>query len=171
MELTPLANILTALVILLVIAAVFTAAQIKLLRSKVARLSYSLYFEVTRKTDLIPQFVGKLASYMDLADWQKIIDWRDKSMSMAIGSTGKRKLEDDMWKQFSSLWQQAKKHPEVQKDFSILALEKEIRDADKRIEGISTVYNRIVNKYNGLVDNFLLKPVAFLVKAGRLENY
>ncbi len=171
MESTPLTNLLIALIILLLAAAVYVAILIKNLRTQIARLSYFLYFEITRKADLIPQFLDKTGQIFPPERFAEIIDLRGQTIKSTQLGTGKKALEDRLWLAFGQLINTIHQQPELKNNLALLALEKDLAEADRRVAEHQQVYNQTVNKYNKIVGNFLLKPVGLLVGAGKLETF
>jgi hypothetical protein len=166
-----LANLLIALIILLLAAGIYVALLIKNLQSQIKRLSYHLYFETTRKADLIPQFLDKTGQVFPAGRLKEIIDSRALSLKTESFGKEKKNQEEQLWRLFAQLLQEIHNRPELKSNLTLLALEKDLIEAEKRVAENQQTYNQTVNKYNKIVGNLFLKPVSILVKASRLETF
>ncbi len=171
MEFTPLSNLLITLVILLLAASVFIILQLKNLQAQIEKLSYRLYFEMTRKSDLIPQFLGKMAAYLEGDRFGEIIKLRQQTMQINECGKTKKELENSLWEKFESLNKEVLKLSETKKDMLLLTLEKEKKEAENRVDKIQTTYNQQVQKYNAIAGNILVKPLRLLIKVRTFETF
>lgn len=171
MEFSALSNLIIGLVILFLAAGVYVGFQIKTLAAEIQIAAYKLCFELTRKDDLLPQFVEKLGQYLGRESFDELIKERAECLANEKIGLGKKVQEEKLWGTFEGLWQSAKAKPEVQKDAALMGLVKSLGEADGRIAEFTGAYNSLVKKYNGLAGNLLLKPVSLVVKAGKAEVY
>lgn len=170
MELTPVFNLIIAAIILLLVAFVYIGFQIKNLAAEIETAAYKLYFELTRKDDLLPSLIEKLSQYVARDSFNEVIKERALSMSnSSIGNT-KKAQEEKLWQSVGELWETATKS-EAKKDVALIALSKNLKEADERIADNTKAYNSMVKKYNGLAGNLLLKPASLIVKAKKAEMY
>lgn len=171
MEFTPQINLIIAAVILLLIAAVFIGYQMKSLRVELEMVAYKFYFELTRKADLLPQFVEKLSTYVSREQFVPLIQARAATMAVSEFNEDKKAKEENLWSIFQSIWQTAQNQEAVQKDLVLTALRKDMAEADLRVEEMRDAYNLIVKKYNSLAGNFLLFPIRLIVKAKKAQSF
>jgi hypothetical protein len=171
MEFTPLINLIIAAAILLIAAGTFLGFQMRNLAAESEKLAYKLYFELTRKADLLPQIVEKLSKYFGRESFDELIAARAATMAQTTFNADKKAKEEQLWSTFQGLWQNAQNKEEVRKDLVLTALQKDLNEADARIVGVRNAYNLTAKKYNNLAGNFLLKPVVLIIKAGKIESF
>lgn len=171
MNSTALLSLIFGIIILLLVGGVYVGFQIKTLAAEIEIAAYKLYFELTRKDDLLPALIEKMSAYVGRESFSELIKQRAESMANSKMGVNKKAQEEKIWATFGALWQTAIAKPEVQKDVSVMALAKNMAEADVRIAENSAAYNSMVKKYNGLAGNFLLKPVSLMVRAKKAELY
>ncbi len=171
MNFTPYYNLIAAAIILLIVALVYIGFQIKSLSAEIQVAAYKLYFELTAKDDLLPQLVEKLSNYVDRGKFAEIIQRRHFALAKTQIGAEKKHIEEQLWESFDFLWKAVSAQTDLQKDVGLMALTKNLKEADQRIEENSKAYNSLVKKYNRLAGNFLLFPVKLLVKAKKVEAY
>lgn len=171
LEFAPLFNLVLALIILLLISGVFVVYQLKAMRVQLSTASYKLYFETTRKADLLPQAVTRLQEHSPDFSFDDLIVLRQESLNIKKFDRQKKEAEDRLWALFNQIWEESRKWPGVKTDHLLSALETDLSAADERIEEMKIGYNRLVVKNNNLAGNILLKPAALIAGAKVLVSY
>lgn len=171
MELTPLSNLVIALVVLLTMLAVYIIYLIRARRDDAEKGAYFLYFEMIRRADLIPHFI-ELAKAENLAvDFTELIENRSKTMNIEQFDQNKKSAEETLWKNFDQTLAQIKTAISKNGQIQVAVLEKDWRDATSRVNNMTAQYNRLVGKYNKLANNIILKPLSLLVKAPKMSTF
>ncbi len=170
-DFTTIISLVAALAILLIVLSIFLGLQIKSMKARLDKLSYKLYFELTRKGDILPLFVDKLRALSVEDGLSEIVELRHQSVSITKLNAKKREFETSLWEKFGEVWGSAKSTTAVKNNHHLLALETDLDEADSRINEVKDVYNKYVKKYNSLAGNFLLKPIALIVKSKKAEIF
>lgn len=162
LELTPALNLVLALIILILIGGVFVVFELKSLRLQIRERAYKLYFETTRKADLLPRAINRLRVHAPNFDFGPLIGLRRDSLSKTVFSPEKKALEDALWTLFQEINLQSRTWPGVKNDHLLSALETDLKAADERVEAMKISYNKMVARNNKLAGNLLLKPAAMI---------
>lgn len=171
MQLNSFTNLLVALIILLVAAGFYLAYYLKSLRGEIANASYQLYFEVTKRGDLLPLYIESWAKYFSRDSFDELIKLRSESMQMNGFGTAKKAKEEQIWKLFDGLIASAAGNAEIKKDVILSALNKDFKEINQRVTVQSNLYNKLVDRYNSLDKNPLLKPVSMMVSRVHFERF
>lgn len=163
--------LVAAVPVVLLVVSVYLFLQMKNMRDKLNDFSYKLYFELTRKSDIIPLFIDKLRSHDLEYGFEDIISLRQQTVKLTKLGKRKKDIETSLWKTFLGVWDDAKKTAVVKNDHYLLSLETDLEEADGRISEFLETYNNYVKKYNALVGNFILKPIALLAKSSKAELF
>ncbi|MCC6643397.1 LemA family protein [Candidatus Peregrinibacteria bacterium] len=168
MELTPLFNLIVAAVILFLVACVYLVNLLKNWKIEIEKAAYLLYFEVTRRSDLIPRLIEVMNND---ASYGPLIAARAKSMEMNSFGEEKKQAEINLWKMFDEQFKAAKVKADRTAGVQLSALEKDWKEANKKVESMSTQYNKVVGKYNRVAGSIVLKPLSLLVKAHKMPTF
>lgn len=171
MELTPLSNLVIAIVVLLAMLAVYLTYLIRARREDAEKGAYFLYFEMTRRADLIPHFIELAQSEHLTVDFSTLIENRAKSMNLEQFDQAKKTAEETLWKNFDEILAQIKTAISKNGQIQAAALEKDWREATSRVNNMIAQYNRLVEKYNKLSNNIILKPLSLIVKAHKMPSF
>lgn len=171
MELTPLSNLLIALVVLLAMLSVYMTYLIRARREDAEKGAYFLYFEMTRRADLIPHFIELAKAEHLTVDFSTLIENRSKTMIIEIFDQSKKTAEETLWKNFDEMLTQMKATISKNGQIQVAALEKDWREATSRVNNMIAQYNRLVEKYNRLANNIVLKPLSLIVKARKMPTF
>ena len=171
MELTPLSNLIIALIVLLAMLCVYLVYLMKSRREDAEKGAYFLYFEMTRRTDLIPHFI-ELARTENLnLDFAGLIENRAKTMGLEQFDVAKKIQEETLWNNFNDVLAQMKTAMSKNGQIQVAALEKDWREATSRVNNMIAQYNHLVGKYNKLANNIILKPLSLIVKAHKMPSF
>lgn len=171
LEFTPLVNLALALIILLLIGGVFVVYHLKAMRSQLKTAAYKLYFESTRKADLLPQAITRLKEHAPEFGFEELIALRRESLSITDFGSKKKQMEEALWTLFQQIWAESKHWPGVKTDHLLAALDTDLEAADERIEQMKESYNKLVTKNNSFAGNIFLKPAALIAGAKVLIKY
>lgn len=157
--------LLPALITLIAMVGIFLGLQMRSMQTRLDLLAYRLYFEVTRKADLLPGLIEKVAPVLGKERLSPLIAARAASAANNHFNADKSLQEETLWRLFDEIWREVMQNPVLQKDLVLVALKRDLSDADQRIEIIRNSYNQLVQHYNNLVGNPLLMWVSRVVKA------
>ena len=171
MELTPLSNLAIALVVLLAMLAVYITYLIRARQEDAEKGAYFLYFEMTRRADLIPHFIELAKAEHLTVDFTTLIEKRSATMGIENFDQNKKTAEEILWKNFDETLAQIKTAISKNGQIQVAALEKDWREATSRVNNMIAQYNRLVEKYNKLANNVVLKPLSLIVKARKMPIF
>lgn len=163
----PALNIVIALIILVFVLFVYLVFSVKnqLLEIKVA--AYKLYFELTRKDDLLPLLIEKLSVYAGRDFFNDLIENRSNTAKITIINSNKKTMEDDLWLLFENKLQSISKQADITKDINIKYLLEETKKADQKINEAMDFYNSLAKRVNKL----LVFPITLLVNNTKIQLY
>lgn len=171
MELNAVYNLIIALAVLLAMLCVYIVYLIRSRREDAEKAAYFLYFEMVRRSDLIPHFI-ELAKTENLSlDFAGLIEKRAKTMGLEQFDQSKKTQEESLWNNFNDILTQMKTTMSKNGQIQVAALEKDWREATSRVNNMTAQYNRLVEKYNKLANNIILKPLSLIVKASKMPSF
>lgn len=171
MQIEVILNLLAALIILLILVGSFAVFTLKKMTDTIARANYNLYFEITRKSDLLPMYIELLGKYFDKSSFKELISLRSETMKLRICNGEKRAVENKLWTDFDDVMKSANAKSEVAKDLQLIALNKDLAEVDMITKNSTDIYNKLVKKYNFWVNFLPLKPLTLLFKLKKTESY
>lgn len=171
MELNSITNLLIGLILLLVAAGFYLAYYLKSLHGEITLASNNLFFEITRRSDLLPLYIESWAKCFSKESFNDLIKLRAESMQMKGFDGAKKAKEEQIWKLFNGLMKSALDNTEIKKDAILSALNKDFKEINQRVEAQANFYNKLVERYNSLDRNPLLKPVSMMVSRNHFEKF
>lgn len=171
MQFETLLSLIIGGVILIIAVVSFVVFSLKKLEGTIARAADALYFETTRKSDLLPMYIELLSKYFSRNSFKELIEERSQSMHVLDFGADKKQLEVKLWMTFEDIIKSAGENQEVAKDLQLVALNKDLNEAKARVETTTEIYNKLVKTHNQWAGFFLLKPLTSAFKLKKFESY
>lgn len=171
MQIEVILNLLAALIILLILVGSFAIFTLRKMAFTIARANYNLYFEITRKSDLLPMYIELFSKFFDKSSFKDLIKLRSQTMQLRNCNGEKRAMEDKLWAGFDDIMKSANANNQVAKDLQLIALNKDLLEANLTVQNSAEIYNKLVKKYNFWVNFLPLKPLTILFKLKKAESY
>ncbi|MCC7432081.1 LemA family protein [Candidatus Peregrinibacteria bacterium] len=171
MQIEAILNLLVALIIMLIVVGSFTIFSLQKMAATIAKANYNLYFEITRRSDLLPIYIELFSKFFDKSSFKGLIDLRGKTMQLRVCDQEKRAMEDKLWAGFDDIMKSANANNQVAKDLQLIALNKDLLEANLTVQNSAEIYNKLVKKYNFWVNFLPLKPLTLLFKLKKAESY
>ncbi|MFZ4451833.1 LemA family protein [Salibacterium aidingense] len=106
--------------------------------------------QLQRRMDLIPPLIDTVQQYAkhEQQTLERVVELRSQLTSPDTTRVEQLKANDSLSKALDTLFALKEDNPELQQDEEFLYLEKNIQDADQKIQRSVTIYNNTVQKYN-----------------------
>ncbi len=163
----PVLNIAIALTILVFVLFIYLVFSTKNQLVDIKIAAYKLYFELTRKDDLLPLLIERLSGYANKEFFNDLIENRANTAKITTINSDKKTMEDDLWLLFEDKLQSVSKQADITKDINIKSLLEETKKADQRINEAIDFYNSLVKRVNKL----LIFPITLLVNNTKIQLY
>ena len=159
---------MTALQIFIVIVAVFafwvilTYNRFVTLRMRTREAFSDIDVQLKRRYDLIPNLVETVKGYAqhERGVFEKVTEARTKAMG-AQGMHEKAQAENMLSQTLKSLFAVAENYPDLKASANFLELQRELRDAEDKIQASRRFYNTNVMALNSKAESF---PASFVAK-------
>jgi hypothetical protein len=164
-------SLLVTVLLLLLVAYIYVFFHLRTLREALETLAYRLYFETTRKADLLPLAIERLRTHNGEYSFEGIIEARRATLAQNRIGSGKRRLEETLWQNYGTIQKESLAWPGVKQDHLLAAVNRRLKEADLDVERARENYNRLAGRYNKLAGNWLFKPAALAAGAGKRELF
>lgn len=156
---------LTLLIALGVIALyfIFSYNRLVILQNRVEEAWSDIDVQLKRRYNLIPNLVETVKGYAEheKGTFEEITKARTKAMQ--AGSPGERtEAENHLSETLKSLFAVSENYPELRASENFLELQKEVRDAEDKIQAARRFYNSSIKNFNNSVKTFPTNILASL---------
>lgn len=157
-------QIIILLVALVVLWAVFTYNRLISLRNRAEEAFSDIDVQLKRRYNLIPNLVETVKGYAkhEREVFQKVTEARAQALSAEKSGNVKdiAGAENMLTGALKSLFAVAENYPQLQASQNFLELQRELRDAEDKIQAARRFFNGTVMKLNTMVESFPVVLVA-----------
>jgi len=157
-------QIILVIVAVVVIWAVFTYNRLIALRNRVKEAFSDIDVQLKRRYDLIPNLVEAVKGYAkhEREVFQKVTEARANALSAEKSGDIKQmgQAENMLSGALKSLFAVAESYPDLKASTNFLELQRELRDAEDKIQAARRFFNTTVMKLNTKVESFPVVLVA-----------
>jgi LemA protein len=169
MDASKIVLIIAGLIILWVI---FTYNRLITLRNRAKEAWSDIDVQLKRRYNLIPNLVEAVKGYAshEKGVFEKVTEARTKAMgaqTVKEHSQAENMLSDTL----KSLFAVAENYPELKASVNFLELQRELRDAEDKIQAARRFYNTNVRDLNIKIEVFPTNVVANIFKFARMEFF
>lgn len=159
-------QILIGVAVLFILWVVITFNRLVTLKNRVKEAFSDIDVQLKRRYDLIPNLVETVKGYAvhEQGVFQKVTEARAKAIS-AQGVHDKAEAENMLSQTLKSLFAVAESYPDLKASANFLELQRELRDAEDKIQASRRFFNTNIMALNNMVQSFpasiVAKPFGF----------
>ncbi len=165
-------NVILIILAVLVVAVVLLYNRLVTYKNRVKEASADIDVQLKRRANLIPNLVEAVKGYMghERETLEKVVELRSKILE---GQNSKEKLQADnmLTDALKSVFAVAEQYPDLKANQNFLELQRELTDAEDKIQAARRFYNSNVREYNTALEMFPTNLIASLFKFKPAEFY
>lgn len=165
-------QVLIVVVAAVVFWAVFTYNRLVSLRMRVREAFSDIDVQLRRRYDLIPNLVETVKGYAahEKGVFEKVTEARARAMG-ASGMQDKASAENMLSQTLKSLFAVAENYPDLKASANFLELQRELRDAEDKIQAARRFHNSNVMGLNTKIETFPASIVATIFTFKKVEFF
>jgi len=148
-------NIVLILVGILVFYLVYLYNRLVKLRQRVKEASADIEVQLKRRADLIPNLIETVKGYV--GHEAKVLTEVTEARTRVLQSkTTREEIESNnaLTQALKTLFAVAENYPDLKANQNFLELQRELRDAEDKIQAARRLYNAVVQEYNSFREYF-----------------
>lgn len=125
------------------------------LRQRVKEASSDIEVQLKRRADLIPNLVETVKGYLE-HEAKVLTDVTEARTRVLQAQTPKEEIESNnvLTQALKTLFAVAENYPDLKANQNFLELQRELRDAEDKIQAARRLYNTVVQEYNSFREYF-----------------
>ena len=147
-----------AIVAIMTLWIIYAFNRLVSLRARIDEAFSDIDVQLKRRHDLIPNLVETVKGYMahEKDVFEKVTQARAAAMGVASNATAQEKIqkENALSNTLKTLFAVAENYPDLKANANFLDLQRELADAENKIQAARRFYNGNVMDYNVMVDTF-----------------